>query len=76
MKLARRTSLERNLLKQLPVYQAASDAENGIKVIIYFTEQEQAKVECVLAKLGLTGHKDIVVIDARNDNKPSGSEAA
>ena len=36
MKLAKNTQLERNLAKQLPIYQAASDAQNGIKAIIFF----------------------------------------
>jgi hypothetical protein len=75
MKLAKNTALERNLEKQLPIYQAASNAKHGIKVIIYFSEQEKLRVEAVLRKLKLTGHKDIVLIDARNDNKPSGSKA-
>lgn len=75
MKLAKNTGLERNLLKQLPIYQAASDAKHGIKVIIYFTAEEKARVEGILEKLGLLGHQDIVLIDARRDNKPSGSKA-
>jgi oligoribonuclease (3'-5' exoribonuclease) len=29
----------------------------------------------IVDKLGLSGHKDIVLIDARADNKPSGSKA-
>ena len=77
MKLAKNTALERNLQKQLPIYIAASDAQHGIKVIIYFSPMEQARVEGILDKLGiLHGHKDIVLIDARNDNKPSGSKAS
>jgi hypothetical protein len=75
MKLAKNTGLERNLEKQLPIYQAASDAKNGIKAIIFFSENEQAKVERILDKLGIKDHKDVVLIDARNDNKPSGSKA-
>ncbi|MGJ4902317.1 hypothetical protein ACQR0V_12160 [Bradyrhizobium sp. HKCCYLS2058] len=75
MKLAKNTALERNLQKQLPVYQAASDAQNGIKVIVYFSDQEKAHVEGILDRLKILGHKDIVLIDARNDNKPSGSKA-
>jgi len=75
MKLAKNTALERNIQKQLPIYQAASDAKSGIKVIIYFSAMEQARVEGILDKLGVLGHKDIVLIDARNDNKPSGSKA-
>lgn len=75
MKLAKNTGLERNLEKQLPIYQAASDAKNGIKAIIYFSVQEQWKVEAILRKLKIFDHKDVVLIDARNDNKPSGSKA-
>ena len=69
MKLAKNTGLERNLQKQLPIYLAASDAQHGIKVIIYFSAMEQARVEGILDKLGILGHKDIVLIDARKDNK-------
>lgn len=75
MKLARSTSLERNLEKQLPIYQAASDAENGIKAIVFFTRQEEERATGILQKLGILGHKDVVMIDARADNKPSGSKA-
>lgn len=75
MKLAKNSALERNLQKQLPIYQAASDAQHGIKAIIYFSAQEKAHVEGILDKLKILGHKDIVLIDARSDNKPSGSKA-
>jgi hypothetical protein len=34
-----------------------------------------AKVDSVLKELDLRGEKSIVVIDARADNKPSGSKA-
>jgi len=46
-----------------------------IKVIIYFTQEELRKLQRVLRDLGLAGHRDVVVIDARSDNKPSGSQA-
>ncbi len=75
MKLAKNSHLERNLEKQVPIYQAASDAERGIKAIIFFSRTEQQRVEGILDRLGLLGHRDIVLIDARNDNKPSGSKA-
>jgi hypothetical protein len=75
MKLAKNTALERNIQKQLPIYQAASDAKSGIKVIIYFSAMEKARVEGILDKLEVLGHKDIILIDARIDNKPSGSKA-
>jgi hypothetical protein len=75
MKLARNSKLERNLEKQVEVYKKASDAKRGIKVIIFFSSAELEKVERILARLKLTGNKDIVLIDARSDNKPSGSNA-
>lgn len=75
MKLAKNTGLERNLERQLPIYQAASDAKNGIKAVIYFSAAEKDRVEGILDRLGLLEHKDVVLIDARNDNKPSGSKA-
>ena len=75
MKLAKNSHLERNLEKQVPIYQAASDAEHGIKAIIFFSLAEKERAEGILDRLGLLGHRDIVLIDARDDNKPSGSKA-
>jgi hypothetical protein len=75
MKLAKNTQLARNLERQVPIYQAASDAENAIKGIIFFTEAEEERARGILGKLGILNHKDIVLIDARDDNKPSGSKA-
>ncbi|MDW9590283.1 hypothetical protein GOC31_30820 [Sinorhizobium meliloti] len=76
MKLAKNTALRRNLEKQLPIYQAASDAKHGIKAIIYFTLEEKMRVTAILKDLEIDGHADIVLIDARIDNKPSASKAA
>ena len=75
MKLAKNAALERNLKRQVPIYMAASDAQAGIKAIIFFTAQEERRATGILDKLGLLDHKDIVLIDARADNKPSGSKA-
>ncbi|WP_342104946.1 hypothetical protein [Methylobacterium sp. SI9] len=75
MKLAKNTQLKKNLEKQLPIYMDASAAKKGIKVIIYFSASEKARVDGVLKDLGIEGHRDVVLIDARNDNKPSGSKA-
>ena len=75
MKLAKNTQLARNLERQVPIYQAASDAEHAIKGIIFFTEAEEERARTILNDLGLLNYKDIVLIDARNDNKPSGSKA-
>jgi hypothetical protein len=74
-KLASNPQLKRNLEKQAEIYQKASDADRTIKVIVYFSADELKRVERILAELKLTGHKDIVLVDARQDNKPSGSKA-
>ncbi|WP_244536240.1 hypothetical protein [Hyphomicrobium sp. NDB2Meth4] len=75
MKLAKNKGLERNLQRQVPIYQKASDAKAGIKAIVYFTYEEQCRVERIIDKLGLRDDKEIYLIDARADNKPSGSKA-
>lgn len=75
MKLASNTQLERNLKNQVKIYQAASDADKAIKAILYFTLEELIRVRGILRRLDLADSKDIVLIDARNDNKPSGSIA-
>lgn len=75
-KLAKNSHLERNLSKQTAVYEKASDAKNpSIKVILYFTLAERKRVDAILKRLGLTNHQNVVLIDARADNKPSGSKA-
>ena len=75
MKLAKNTQLKRNLERQVEIYKKASDAKRAIKVIMFFTAEEEERVATILAELGLSDSKDIVLIDARRDNKPSGSKA-
>jgi hypothetical protein len=74
-KLASNPQLKRNLRKQLEIYKKASDAKSGFKVIIFFIEEEFYRVTGILKELGLERNPDIVLIDARMDNKPSGSKA-
>jgi hypothetical protein len=74
-KLAKNSQLERNLRHQAEVYEKASDAERTIKVILYFSTSEKRRVDAILKRLGWTDDKYIVLIDARADNKPSGSKA-
>lgn len=76
MKLASNTKLETNLKKQVEIYMASADAERGIKAIIYFSYAERQRVDRILKRLGMSENKDIVLIDARSDNKPSASKAA
>lgn len=75
MKLAKNTKLRQNLEKQVEIYQAAGDAKKGIKAIIYFTPMELARVKAILKDLKLQDHPNLVLIDARRDNKPSASNA-
>ncbi len=42
-------------------------------MIFYFSYAELAKVTATLKDLGLEGAENIVLIDARKDNKPSAS---
>ncbi len=74
-KLASNTQLKRNLQKQVQIYEAANQTRSSVKVIIFYTQQEQEKVQRILSDLKLTGEESIVVIDARADNKPSASKA-
>jgi hypothetical protein len=43
-------------------------------VIIYFSGREFDRVSRVLSELGLADKPDIILIDARADNKPSASK--
>ena len=74
-KLASNTSLERNLQKQAEIYKQASDASGALKVILYFSAKELKRVEAILTRIGLRGNPDVILIDARQDNKPSASKA-
>jgi hypothetical protein len=75
-KLATNTQLRKNLAKQCEIYEKASDTTNpSIKVILYFDGDELDKVQKILKELKLEDDKNIVLIDACNYNKPSGSLA-
>lgn len=74
-KLGSNRSLKRNLQNQVAIYEAANRTRSSVKVIVYYTEQDEARVKSILKDLGLDGEESIVLIDARADNKPSGSKA-
>ena len=74
-KLASNKKLEQNLQKQVEIYQKANGTQLSFKVIVYFSEDELLKVSAILNKLGIAGNPQIILIDARNDNKPSASNA-
>jgi len=68
-------TLKKNLEKQVDVYKDANDTDKAIKVIMFFTEQEETKTYNILNELGLHGKPGIVLIDARADNKPPASKS-
>ena len=74
-KLASNPQLKKNLLNQVEVYKKANQTKMSIKVILYFTEPEYEKVLRILKEIEATGDRDIVLVDARQDNKPSASKA-
>ena len=74
-KLASNSQLSRNLQKQLEIYKKASDAEKGYKVVFYFTKQELDRVRRTLKDLNMVDDPSVILVDARKDNKPSGSKA-
>jgi hypothetical protein len=74
-KLGSNKSLKRSLEKQVAIYEAANRTRSSVKVIVYYTEQDEARVKGILNDLNLASEESIVLIDARSDNKPSGSKA-
>jgi hypothetical protein len=74
-KLAKSSSLQRNLQKQVAIYKIANKTPDAMKVIIAYTAAEMERVDRALIELGLAGDTSVVVIDARSDNKPSASVA-
>jgi hypothetical protein len=75
MKLAKNSQLKRNLQNQTEIYQAASDAVHAIKVIMFFSADEEERVIEILKELKILNNPNVVLIDARTDNKPSASKA-
>jgi hypothetical protein len=74
-KLASNTQLKRNLQNQVEIYLKANDTDRALKVITYFTAEDLEKMQSILAELKLSSCEDIIMIDARKDNKPSASKA-
>lgn len=63
-KLASNTKLPQNLKNQVEIYKKAHDTDKSIKVILYFSSEEEMKVKKILRELGLNNEKYIVLIDA------------
>lgn len=75
VKLASNSHLKRNLEKQVEIYEKANGTRTAVKMIVGYTGDELARVERILDDLKLRNEESIVIIDARADNKPSGSKA-
>ena len=63
-KLAKSSKLEQNLQNQVPVYEAANNTNQSLKVIMYYNERERLRMEKILNKLGLQDNPNIIRIDA------------
>jgi hypothetical protein len=74
-KLASNSSLKRNLQNQVAIYEDANQTHQSLKVIVSYTASDQAKVERILKELKLTNDANIILINARSDDKPSASAA-
>lgn len=72
-KLASNKKLRQNLENQVEIYKKAHDTDKAIKVILYFSLEEESKVRKVLKDLGIENEKYVVLIDARKDSKISAS---
>ena len=74
-KLASNSQLRKNLENQVKIYEKANKTEMSFKVILCFSQSDHDKVEVILRQLGLQNKDDIILIDARQDNKVSASKA-
>tara|TARA_B110000902_G_scaffold264387_1_gene345774 strand:- start:1624 stop:3090 length:1467 start_codon:yes stop_codon:yes gene_type:complete len=74
-KLGCNSKLKQNLAKQVEVYKAANQTKKSIKVILYFSDSELEKIINTLKELEMHQNKELILIDARETNKPSGSNA-
>lgn len=59
--------------KQIEVYKRANKTGAAITAIVYYKEAEGKKVDRVLNELGIAGSENLILIDARRDNKVSAS---
>jgi hypothetical protein len=74
-KLASNTSLKKNLEKQVLIYEDADQTSTSVKVIVSYTRKNEIGAKHILKELKIENEESIVLIDARNDNKPSVSKA-
>ena len=73
-KLAKNSQLKKNMKSQLNVYKSANETNKGITIIVFFTKEEEARMENILVQLKIENSRHIIRIDARKDNKKSASK--
>ncbi len=73
-KLAKSSSLKKNLLNQTEIYKKASKSINDIKVILCYTTSEISKVNRILQSIGQKGAENIIIIDATKKISASKAE--
>jgi hypothetical protein len=76
LKLASNSKLERNLEHQVEIYKEANRTDKAIKLIVFYTADEERKLQKILTRLGQVNAENVVLVDARADNKPSASTAS
>lgn len=74
-KLAKDSHLKRKLQNQITIYAKANHKPKKIVGIIFTTKAQHIKVTTILNELSLSADNNIILIDARRDNKPSASKA-
>lgn len=62
-KLAKSSSLKRNLQHQVEVYKKANNTDNAIVAILYFNQEEFEHVTKVLQELNLNMMENVILID-------------
>ncbi|MBP1617915.1 MAG: hypothetical protein H6Q14_1742 [Bacteroidetes bacterium] len=63
-KLAKSSSLQKNLENQTDIYKAASKSASDISVVLCYTAAEIIKTNKIIKAIGREGHENIIVIDA------------
>jgi hypothetical protein len=74
-KLASNPQLERNLENQVAIYEKANKTTQSFKVILSFSIHDEVRVQDILLRLRVPKEAGVIIIDARNDNKPPASKA-
>jgi hypothetical protein len=63
-KIAKSSSLKRNLQKQVEIYKKANNTENAFIIIIYFNNDEFVRTMKILKELNLDNNENIILIDS------------